>query len=83
MYIDLVGSNFLSKSFVIKQYFIFLIASDTAVFHLNGCIFFLVRSIIGFRISNVCYKTVPRKETISHAFLNLVNNIQEYNARGI
>jgi len=26
---------------------------------------------------------VPRKETISCMFLNLVNNIQDYNARGI
>jgi len=25
----------------------------------------------------------PRKETISHAFLNLVDNIQKYNAKGI
>jgi len=26
---------------------------------------------------------VPRKETISHAFLNLVDNIQDYNVREI
>jgi len=26
---------------------------------------------------------VPKKETISHAFLNLVDNIQNYNAREI
>jgi len=26
---------------------------------------------------------VPRKETISHAFINLVGNIQEYNTREI
>jgi len=29
------------------------------------------------------YEIVPRKKTISHAFLNLVDNIQEYNTRGI
>ena len=27
-----------------------------------------------------CYETVPRKEIISHAFINLMRNIQEYNA---
>jgi len=30
-----------------------------------------------------CYKTVPRKKTISCVFLNLVDNIQEYNTGGI
>ena len=25
------------------------------------------------------YKTIPKKETISHAFVNLMGNIQEYN----
>jgi len=30
-----------------------------------------------------CYEMVPRKKTISHIFLNLVDNIQKYNTRGI
>jgi len=29
------------------------------------------------------YETAPRKETISYVFLNLVDNIQDYNTRGI
>jgi len=32
---------------------------------------------------NCCYETVPRKKTISHIFFNLVDNIQEYNTRGV
>jgi len=31
----------------------------------------------------ICYETVPKKETIFYIFLNLVDNIQKYNARGI
>jgi len=27
----------------------------------------------------ICYKTNPRKKTISHAFINLIGNIQKYN----
>ena len=53
MCIGLVRSNLLSKGSVVKQYFIFLIVSNTAVFYLNGCAFFLVRSIMGFRISDI------------------------------
>ena len=53
MYIGLVGSNLLSKGFVVKQCFIFLIASDAIIFYLNSYVFFLVRSVIGFRIPNM------------------------------
>ena len=34
-------------------------------------------------LAQECYETVPRKETISCIFFNLVDNIQEYNTRGI
>jgi len=27
-----------------------------------------------------CYEIVPKEETISHIFINLMGNIQEYNA---
>ena len=27
-----------------------------------------------------CYETVSKEETISHIFINLIGNIQEYNA---
>jgi len=36
-----------------------------------------------FKIIEKCYEIVSRKETISYTFLNLMNNIQEYNAREI
>jgi len=48
MCMGLVGSNLLSKGSVVKQYFIFFIVSDAVVFYLNSCIFFLVRSVMGF-----------------------------------
>ena len=51
--IGLVGSNLLSKGSIVKQCFIFLIISDAIVFCLNSCVFFFVRSVIGFRISNI------------------------------
>ena len=38
---------------------------------------------VALRKSQECYKIVPRKETISCIFLNLVDNIQKYNTRGI
>ena len=29
------------------------------------------------------YKTIPKKKTISHAFINLMGNIQKYNTKKI
>jgi len=43
----------------------------------------LLNVIICFNNHHECYEMVPRKETISCIFLNLVDNIQEYNTRGI
>ena len=32
-----------------------------------------------FSYFSLCYKITPKKETISHTFINLMENIQEYN----
>jgi len=43
----------------------------------------LLDVIIYFNDYCECYEIVPRKETIFCIFLNLVDNIQEYNIREI
>ena len=44
---------------------------------------FLEETTTKFEIWTDCYETTPKKETISHAFINLMGNIQEYNTRKI
>ena len=44
---------------------------------------FLEEVITKFKIQIDCYETTPKKETISHTFINLIGNIQEYNTGNI
>jgi len=33
--------------------------------------------------TSLCYEITPKKETISHTFINLIENIKEYNIEKI
>jgi len=40
-------------------------------------------SVSTLLVGHICYKLVLKKENVSHTFINLVENIQEYNMEKI
>jgi len=66
--------EFLSKNSILKKNLgTGAVSSNFILFYFNFLQFFLI-------FNKFCYEVAPKEKTISCAFINLMENIQEYNA---